>query len=235
VSSSGHLALIPALLGWEYADLEPELRKSFEVALHAGSAVALAISLRSQRVDPLETLLTTSPPAAIGFALERPIERRLGGPRSVAVAQVIAGALLLAADRRPAERSRPCPRDFLAVGLGQVAALAPGVSRAGAALTAARLRRLERPAAAALARRSALPITAGAALLKGVRLARSGLPRELRAPFAAGAGAALVTGLAAAGAARRLDRSGSFAPLATYRMILGAGALGLLAQRRDRT
>lgn len=235
MSSSGHIALVPALLGWDYTRLEPELRKSFEVALHAGSAVALAWSLRGDRPPISEILLTTLPPAAAGFAFERPIERRLGGHRGVAVAQVVAGALLLAADRRPADRPRPCAADHLAVGLAQVAALAPGVSRAGAALTAARLRRLERPAAASVARRSALPITAGAAALKGARLARSGFPRELRAPFAAGAGAALVTGLASAGLARRLDRSGSYTPLALYRMILGTVALGSLAQRRDRT
>ena len=44
VSSSGHLALAPALVGWDYGGLDPELRKSFEVALHAGTAAALAIA-----------------------------------------------------------------------------------------------------------------------------------------------------------------------------------------------
>ena len=38
VSSSAHTALIPALLGWPYAELDSELRKSFEVALHASAA-----------------------------------------------------------------------------------------------------------------------------------------------------------------------------------------------------
>ena len=38
VSSSGHVTLVPWLLGWPYPELDPELRKAFEVALHAGTA-----------------------------------------------------------------------------------------------------------------------------------------------------------------------------------------------------
>ena len=67
----------------------------------------------------------------------------------------------------------------------------PGVSRSGAALTAARLRGLSRPAAAALSLRAALPVTVGAGLLKGVRAARDGVPEELRGSAAVGAAAAL--------------------------------------------
>ena len=36
------------MLGWRYRDLDPELRKSFEVALHAGGALALLIGLRRE-------------------------------------------------------------------------------------------------------------------------------------------------------------------------------------------
>ncbi|HST56282.1 MAG TPA: undecaprenyl-diphosphate phosphatase, partial [Solirubrobacteraceae bacterium] len=45
VSSSGHTTLIPWLAQWDYARLQPELRKSFEVALHAGAAAALLVDL----------------------------------------------------------------------------------------------------------------------------------------------------------------------------------------------
>src|ERR1700737_4839970 len=51
ISTSGHVALIPWLLGWDYDRLDPELRKSFEVALHAGTAAALLITLRSEVRD----------------------------------------------------------------------------------------------------------------------------------------------------------------------------------------
>ncbi len=72
ISSSAHTILIPFLAGWPYAELDPELRKSFEVALHAGTAAALLVDLRSLESHPvlravLERLGTRSPePAARG-------------------------------------------------------------------------------------------------------------------------------------------------------------------------
>jgi undecaprenyl-diphosphatase len=72
ISSSAHTILIPLLAGWPYAELDPELRKSFEVALHAGTAAALLVDLRSLESHPilrtvLERLGTRSPqPAARG-------------------------------------------------------------------------------------------------------------------------------------------------------------------------
>jgi undecaprenyl-diphosphatase len=72
ISSSAHTILIPFLAGWPYAELDPELRKSFEVALHAGTAAALLVDLRSLESHPvlrtvLERLGARSPhPAARG-------------------------------------------------------------------------------------------------------------------------------------------------------------------------
>src|SRR5439155_305234 len=48
ISSSGHIAVVPWLAGWSYSRLDDELRKSFEVALHTGTAAALLISLRRE-------------------------------------------------------------------------------------------------------------------------------------------------------------------------------------------
>src|SRR5437763_707088 len=84
VSSSGHLVLVPWLAGWPYASLDPELRKSFEVALHAGTAAALLIGLRREVADyarefsgrNLVTLSLSFAPAALAaLRFERPIER----------------------------------------------------------------------------------------------------------------------------------------------------------------
>lgn len=234
VSSSAHLSLVPRLLGWRYARLGPAERKSFEVALHLGSAPALALAAGAvaARPRPLPLALTVLPPALAGFALERPIERHLGGPRTVAVAQLAGGAALWLADRAPGARSEPDAADHLAVGAGQALALAPGVSRAGAALTAARLRGLSRPAAAGLALQAALPVTAGAAALKGFRLARTGLPEGLPVAMGAGAAAAFVAGLAARGVFMRVAGGASYAPLAAYRVTFGAAALAAAAGRR---
>ena len=109
------------------------------------------------------------PPAAAAFGFERPIERRLGAPRRVAGAQIAAGLVLALADRSPTSRRREeaGPLDGLAIGVAQATALAPGVSRNGATLTAARLLRFERPAANRLSRHAALPIILAASGLKG--------------------------------------------------------------------
>lgn len=165
------------------------------------------------------------PPAIAGLALERAIEQRLGGVRAVAVAQVGAGLAMWLADRRPAVRSQPDAADHLAVGVAQAAALIPGVSRSGAAVTAARLRGLDRPASIRLSFRAALPVTIGAAALKGVRALHGELDPSLRAPLAAGAAAALATGIAAIPLVGCLERARSLAPIAAYRVALGVAAL----------
>jgi undecaprenyl-diphosphatase len=222
VSSSGHVVLLPNLLGWRYAELPADARKTVEVALHAGSAPALVLALPDRRVGDLRLLALTLAPAALaGLLLERFVEERLGGPQPVAVAQVVAGAALLAADRAPERRSTASAADHLAVGAAQALALAPGVSRYGAALTVARWRGLSRGAAAGLALRAAIPVTAGAGLLKGARIARGDLPPDLRGPLAAGMAAAFVSALAALPLARRAP----VGALAAYRIALGAGAL----------
>jgi undecaprenyl-diphosphatase len=237
ISSSGHLVLVPALFGWSYVELDDELRKSFEVALHAGTALALLIALRGEVLEVVRSLderrlgrhaLEFFPPGAAALVFERPIERRLGSPRGVALAQVGGGVALALADARPALRSHSDARasDALAIGLAQACALAPGVSRNGATLTAARLLRFERAAANRLSRHAALPIILAAGGLKGYRLWRRGLPRSLAAPFAAGAAAAFTSTLVSG---RRLvplvDGARSYLPFAGYRVALGALAL----------
>jgi undecaprenyl-diphosphatase len=236
VSSSGHLALVPALLGWDLNRMDPELRKSFEVALHAGTAAALAIALRREVTSVARDLDARralgiaqglAPAAVVAALFERQIEERLGSPRAVAVAQVVAGAALALADQTPEDRSHSeaGPLEHLLIGCGQAVALMPGVSRNGATLTAARLLRFERRASSVLSRHAALPVIAGATGLKTVRLARRGLPRELRGPFAAGAVAAFVSTLASRRLTDVMDNASSYLPFAAYRVALGALSL----------
>jgi undecaprenyl-diphosphatase len=236
VSSSGHIALVPALLGWPYPGLEADVRKAFEVALHAGTAAALMLALRDEVLDVVRDLrprrllgvaLAFLPPALAAAAWERAIEERVGSPRSVALAQLGAGAVLALADRRPADRpfAAAGPLDHLLIGIGQATALAPGVSRGGASLTVLRLRRFERPAAHRLSRHAALPIILAAAGLKGARLVQTGLPPGLLAPFAAGTAAAFASTALVARFIPRMDRASSYLPFALYRVGLGALAL----------
>lgn len=224
--------LVPALLGWSYTDLDDELRKSFEVALHAGTAAALLIALRHEVAEVLRELdgrrllrhaLTFLPPGAAAFLFERPIEQRLGSARGVAAAQIGAGIALALADLRPADRGHEeaTERDALLIGIAQACALAPGVSRNGATLTAARLLRFERSAANRISRHAALPIIVAATGLKGTRL----WGRPLPSGFLAGAGAAFASTLASSPLVRLVDGARSYAPFAAYRVGLGVVSL----------
>src|SRR5262249_61506043 len=79
VSSSAHLTLIPWLAGWDWDDQDPELRKSFEIALHAGAAAALLVGQR--RVDhggPAPLPPPTEPGGGHPLARRRPLARRAG-------------------------------------------------------------------------------------------------------------------------------------------------------------
>jgi undecaprenyl-diphosphatase len=206
VSSSAHVELLPWLLGWEHARRSGSARKEVAVALHAGTALTLAVA-RGTRMRVGLAAVATAPPALAGLLLERVVERRLGGPRATAAGLVGGSVAMVLADRaagrggarrgagggaaaglRRADEARAA--DAVWLGAAQAAALAPGVSRSGATWAAARARGFAPAAAVALSDELALPVLAGAALLKGVRLAQRRPDRETMAALAAGAAAA---------------------------------------------
>ncbi len=237
ISSSAHTTLVPWLLGWPYAELDAELRKAFEVALHAGTAAALLVGLRDEvaaavhGLDRRRVMLVLGsfvPPAIVGYTLERPIERRLGTPPTIAVGLLLGSAAMVVADRiGPTGRSREDAGfvDALALGVAQACALMPGASRNGMTLAAARLRGFDRADANALSRHVALPIIVGATALKGTRLAHRGVPPTLAAAFATGVGAAFASTLASVRIIRAVERDRSFAPYAAYRALLAGAVL----------
>lgn len=221
ISSSAHTTLAPWLLGWRYGELDPAVRKSFEVALHAGTALGLLTRLpwspeaengggcaraRAWSGAPaseagfaanLATLAgAIGPPAGAGFVLGETIERRFGTPRTIA-AGLLAGSLAMAiaelrgGDSRPGHGPRP--GDGLALGAAQALALVPGLSRSGMTTAAARLRGFGRLDADRLSWQVGLPVIAGAALLQGVRQTRAGIAADQRRALAAGAAGALLS------------------------------------------
>jgi len=227
VSSSAHIVLVPWLLGWEWEQLDPEVRKSFEVALHAGAAAALLIGQRESIWEELNSFdgrravvlgLSFLPAAIAGYALERPIERRLGGPRATAMGLLGGAAAMLLADRRPQRRGR---------GEASAAdgALAPGVSRNGVTLAAARWRGFSRDQANLLSRTIALPIIIGATGLKGVRLRRRGASPGLRRSIAIGVAASFASTLASQRLIGLVERDRALWPYAAYRVALAAAVL----------
>ena len=244
VSSSGHVALVPWLLDWPYQRLDGELRKAFEVALHAGTAAALIIGLRDEVADAALGLdrrrvqlvvLSFLPPAVVGSVLERPIERRLGTPATIAVGLIVGSTAMAAGDLLGSGRRRredAGALDALALGLAQACALMPGVSRNGATLAAARARGFAREDSNALSRHVALPIIVGATALKGTRLARRGLPPGAARGFAAGIVASFGATLASIRVIRLVERDRSLLPYAAYRLGLAALVLARLRARR---
>jgi undecaprenyl-diphosphatase len=241
ISSSGHVALIPWLLHWDYDQLDDELRKSFEVVVHAGTAAALLITLRDEVDEAVRGLnarrlaliaLSFAPPAVVGYTLERPIEGRFGTPPTIAAALVIGAIAMAWSDRasqeRPHTEAGAC--DALWLGVAQACALVPGISRNGATLAAARARRFTRADANRLSRHAALPVIAGATALKGWRLKRRGLPPGTGVPFAAGALAAFASTLGSTWLIRQVERDRSLLPYAAYRVALA----GLVARRLRR-
>lgn len=241
VSSSAHLVLVPWLAGWDWEGIDPEVRKSFEVALHAGAAVALIVGQRQliaeelRNFDPHRALLlglSFLPAAVVGYTLERPIERGLGGPRTTAYGLLAGAAAMLVADRRPQQRGRgeATAADGLALGIAQAAALAPGISRNGITLAAARWRRFSRDQANLLSRTIALPIIVGASALKGTRLARRGASPQLRRSLALGVGASFASTLASQRLIGLVERDRALWPYAAYRA--GLSALVLVRLRK---
>jgi undecaprenyl-diphosphatase len=219
VSSSAHVGLLLDRLGVAGAE-----RKELEVAVHAGTAVALAAV---ERRRPRWALLAaaTLPPAVVGLALERVIEERLGTRRSIAVGLVAGSAAMVLADRVPERRGAPeaSAADGLWLGAAQALALIPGVSRSGATLAAARLRGFARPDAAALSREVALPVLLGAAGLKGLRLVGRRPQREAIAAAAAAVSTAV---------ALRLQRA--TVPLGVWAAYRTALAVVIVWQDRSR-
>lgn len=233
---------MPWLAGWDWDEADPESRKSFEVAVHAGGAAALLIGQRRLIATELRAFdlrraavvaLSFVPPAIAGYLLERQIEERLGGPGATVAGLVAGSAAMVAADRSPQERGPGDAGavDGLALGLGQAAALAPGVSRNGATLAAARWRRFTRPQANLLSRTVALPVIVGATLLKGARLRRRGAEPGLGKVIVVGVGVSFASTLASQRLIGLVEGDRALWPYAAYRVALAGAVVWRMGRR----
>jgi undecaprenyl-diphosphatase len=169
-------------------------------------------------------LLGTIPIAIFGFAFSDQIESGARDLYLIGTALIVLGFLLLYAEhvaRRDRGLEDITRRDGILIGFAQACALVPGVSRNGATITAARLLGFRRSDANRISRDAALPVIAGATALKLFRLRRT----RPSPAYAAGFAAAFASGLVAAHLHPRIDRMGSYAPFALYRVGLGLIAL----------
>jgi undecaprenyl-diphosphatase len=245
VSSSGHLIVVPALLGWDDPFIES---LAFSVMLHVATLLALLIYFRedwrriipaglatlrdrSFRADPdrkLAWLLVAStvPAVIVGVALNDLIETAFREPRLVAITLVVGGAILWIADRLGSRRREMSSLTFpLAMGIGaaQAIALVPGVSRSGISISAGLFAGLTREAAARYAFLMATPITAGAGAweLRKIVSGEAGVDLPI-VPLLAGMVAALIAGLLAIAVVLRYLRSNGVGVFVAYRLVLAA-------------
>ena len=139
---------------------------------------------------------------------------------------------MAAADTRPQQRGPgdATAADGVALGLGQAAALVPGVSRNGATLTAARLRRFDREHANLLSRTVALPVIVGATVLKGVRLRRRGTSPALRRAIGTGVATSFASTLASQRLIALVERDRALWPYAAYRLALATAVVARMSR-----
>jgi len=250
VSSSGHLLILPWLFAWPIFK-DPALNKTFDVALHFGTLIALfgyyardAVALvvawlrsiwRRRISGPTERLawlifVTMIPAAIFGFLGESVIEEKLGIPILIALNLIVFGLVLALAEVR-GQKQRAVQevrlRDAVAIGCAQALSLVPGVSRSGITITAGLFVGLKRDAAAQFTFLVSLPIIAGTALYKGLRLAHAGMPAGMGLPFAVGVVAAAVSGYAAVAFLLRFLRTRTLYPFVWYRAAAGLAILAL--------
>ena len=253
ISSSGHLILVPWAADWTYLKNDDEFNQTFDVALHLGTLVAVvgyfwrdvarllgawigsltrrSISGSDERLA-WAVVVATIPAAAAGALGESFIVDHLGEPWQIAILLPFFGLVLLGADRTPERRDLGTVgiKEGLAIGIAQSLALAPGVSRSGITISAARFLGLDRDSAARLSFLLLIPTTFGAVLWKGVTDVLLGdLPTGWHGPFVVGMLAALASGLLAIVFLLGFVRRHTYAPFVVYRIVVAVVVLGLIA------
>jgi undecaprenyl-diphosphatase len=180
ISSTGHLILAGALLGFD-----DEKAKVFDIAIQTGAifavimvywhkirdtVVALPTQRQAQRLA-LNVLIAFVPAVVLGLLFGKAIKAHLFTPTVVASTFIIGGLIILWAERRQArnpavariqEADDMTPMDALKVGLAQCLAMVPGTSRSGATIIGGMLLGLSRKAATDFSFYLAIPTLIGA-------------------------------------------------------------------------
>jgi undecaprenyl-diphosphatase len=253
ISSSGHLILVPWLANWHYLEAHPDFNKTFDVALHLGTLVAVVAyfwgdvvryvgawfsSVAARAVKGADQRLAwiifaaTIPAGLAGALGEDPIEKHLGQPWQIAIFLAVFGVLLWIADRR-SERLRVGDLEFrtgFLIGVSEVLALMPGVSRSGITITTGRFAGLSRDAAARFSFLLLIPVVFGAVLYKGVKhVVINPLPAGSTGPFVVGTIAAAAVGLVAIDLLLGYVRRHDYSPFVIYRLVVAAAILIVIA------
>ena len=246
ISSSAHLALAPWLFGWD----DPGL--AFDVALHFGTLIAVLWYfrlewiqlikaafgiLRTGRVETPEKrrviylIVATVPGAIGGYLLQSRAESAFRSPQIIGIALIVMGVVLWLVDKLVDQRRILGEMrwvDSLLIGLSQVVALIPGVSRSGSTITTARGLRFDRESAAEFSFLMSMPIIAAAVVLEGpTALHEGGITNELLS----GMVAAAASGWLAISVLMRFVSRHSYGIFAFYRVVLGLTVLAIMYTR----
>lgn len=245
ISSSAHLSLTPWLLGWEPPGL------AFDVALHLGTLIALVwffwqewvtlfkaflSILRKRRVETESerrfafVAVATIPGAAAGYLLQDYARTIFRTPALTGMMLIVMGAILWLVDRR-ARQDRGLPQmtwtHAIGIGLAQMFAIIPGVSRSGSTITAGRAFGFSREAAAVFSFLMSLPIISAAVVFEG----RHAIEHGITAPLVAGVISAAISGWLAISVLLKFIARNSYGIFALYRLILGIIVLAVAAYR----
>ena len=243
ISSSGHLILVPVLVGWKDQGL------LVDVMAHVGSLAAIVayfwrdvVSLIGGGLDLLRGRLTapgrmvlyiaaaTVPAVVLGvvFKMTGFIDA-IRGPQIVAWNAILFALLMLAADRLGAQRRKFADMTLwsaIAIGATQALALVPGTSRSGITITAARSLGFTRPEAARFSFLIGMPAIAGAGLLVFGEAIEAG--ETISADAYLVGGLTFFTSLAAIAFLMAILRRYSLLPFVIYRIGLGIVLLWLI-------
>lgn len=258
VSSSGHLILARELLGWKLL-ADPHWNTVFDVALHAGTFVALLLYFWSDILRLLQAfaaslrygiagdpdrrlawviVIATVPAAVAGALGESAIEDLLRqAPMLIAALLILFGVILWLAEwrgRKARELRETGWWDGILLGLAQTLSLAPGVSRSGVTMTAGLARGMTRETAARFSFLLSIPIIGGAALysLQSALRDLAALPDRGWAVFGVGFLAAALSGYLCIRYFLQYLQKRGLARFVVYRIVLGLGVLGWLAVGR---
>jgi len=249
VSSSGHLVLAPWILGWKNPGL------AFDAMLHLGTLVSVVsyfwrdfidlasawiASLRGRSSQEPEARVAwliiwgTLPAAVMGLTLEGLFERLFAAPVWVSILLLVTGLLLFLGERVQKSESRMETLtwlDALLVGLAQGVAIAPGVSRSGATISAGLWRGLAREEAARFSFLLAPLAILGANLLQLWDLAKLSSAGEVASTLLLGFLAAAVSGYLAIRFFLGFLKRRSLYPFSLYCWLLGTLTLLLTLLR----
>ncbi len=244
ISSSAHLILLPYLMSW--ADQGPLI----DVMAHVGTLFAVLVYFRKDvwsvaagglpllqgKVTPggrLALLVGVSlPPVLIvggGFYVTG-LEEALRSPLLIAWTTIIFGALLWVADAFAPVRRKVEDLSLMGaflIGVAQVLAIVPGVSRSGITMTAARALGLDRTESARFSMLMSIPVIAAFGVVAGISLYGEGSEASLADGFII-MGLSFLAAWAAIAVLMKLLERMSFLPFVIYRFVLGALLLWLV-------